>query len=103
SGKEVVTRVALSQTRVFRMEIDYEHSRNQHSLAGPKAALPLILEDTSPRSLLDVGCGPGTWLRAAMDCGISEICGLDGRPIDQGHLLFPGAFFRQQDLTDRWN
>src|SRR5262245_37110575 len=85
------------------MQIVFDHSKNQHSLAGAKAALPHIFGDRYPRNMLDVGCWVGTWLRAAMDYGISDICGLDGVGLDQDQLLFPPALFRQQDLTKRWD
>jgi SAM-dependent methyltransferase len=31
-----------------------------------------------PRSMVDVGCGVGTWLAAAKDLGVPEVLGLDG-------------------------
>jgi len=40
-----------------------------HTLQGAAAALSAIFGSGAPKSLLDVGCGTGTWLRAAMDLG----------------------------------
>jgi SAM-dependent methyltransferase len=85
------------------MTVDYHHFYNLHSLAGAKAALPYVLGDRCPRSLLDVGCGIGTWVRAAMEYGIGDVCGVDGVDIAEQDLLFPKHFFRRQDLTQAWN
>ena len=45
-------------------------TKNFHSVDGAAAALSEILNSNVPESLLDVGCGTGTWLRAAIDLGI---------------------------------
>jgi hypothetical protein len=60
------------------MVIDYDHSLNPHTLTGASAALPTMLDSLVPMSLLDVGCGTGTWLKAAIDCGIPNVFGIDG-------------------------
>lgn len=39
---------------------------------------PLICEKFSPRSIVDFGCGRGTWLNAAHKRGVKELVGLDG-------------------------
>src|SRR5580704_17601796 len=85
------------------MGIDYTHSENLHTLSGPQAALPILFANGKPSSLLEVGCGTGTWLKAAADAGISEIMGVDGVDIPAEKLLIPSARFRQQDLTEQWD
>jgi SAM-dependent methyltransferase len=85
------------------MTIDYNHFSNAHSRAGAKAALPLILENRCPKSLLDVGCGIGTWVRAAIDYGIGDVYGLDGVDIPERELLFSKHLFQQQDFAQIWN
>jgi SAM-dependent methyltransferase len=60
------------------MKIDYDHKKNFHSVDGAAAALSTILNPSVPESLLDVGCGTGTWLRAAIDLGVSTVFGVDG-------------------------
>ena len=47
-------------------------------LAGRRAVLPMLLRTTTPSSLLDVGCGIGTWLRAALELGIDDLIGMGG-------------------------
>lgn len=79
--------------------IDYTHSNNQHSLDGPQAALPSLFRQLSPQSVLDVGCGTGTWLRAITELGVKDIYGLDGVDIPADDLLFPVENFKCCDLT----
>lgn len=85
------------------MKIEYDHSLNRHTLSGPRAAIPLIFPDVKPKSLLDVGCGTGTWLKAALESGVSDVFGVDGIAIPPDQLLFPRSNFCQQDLTRPWN
>lgn len=81
------------------MTIDYDHLKNTHSLAGPQAAIPLLFRDLKPASLLDVGCGVGTWLRAAYDLGIADVLGVDGVDIPEDMLLIPKNLFNHFDFT----
>jgi SAM-dependent methyltransferase len=57
--------------------------------------LPIVLELVSPRSILDVGCGTGAWLRVAIDNGIDDVFGVDG---GSGDLVIPETQFRRVDL-----
>ena len=40
--------------------------------------LPIVLEAVQPQSIVDVGCGTGTWLRSARRLGIRHAVGIDG-------------------------
>jgi hypothetical protein len=85
------------------MRVEYDHSENLHTLAGPRAALPILFAQTKPSSLLDVGCGTGTWLKAAMDFGIPDVLGVEGVEIPPERLHVPADKVRHQDLTRPWN
>ena len=63
------------------------------------AVLPRLLELVPARSLVDVGCGCGTWMRVALDLGVAEVAGVDGEWIDPGELEVPAGTFRQADLA----
>ena len=84
------------------MNIDYEHSKNIHSLSGPQSALKIIFGDKVFASLLDVGCGTGTWLKAAKELGIPDIYGVDGVDIPKEQLHVPTEYFQKQNLTQHW-
>lgn len=81
------------------MDIDYDHSSNLHSINGAKVALPILLGAYLPASLLDIGCGLGTWLKAALDLGISDVLGVDGVVISPETYLGPKHLFAQHDLA----
>jgi hypothetical protein len=85
------------------MGVEYDHSQNIHTVDGPRTAVPLIFAEAKPRSLLDVGCGLGHWLKAGLEFGIQDVFGVDGVPIPKDKLLIPEGLFRQQDLTKSWN
>jgi len=80
--------------------IQYSHDANLHTILGAKTALGCLFGDMPPNSLLDVGCGTGTWLVAALELGVKEIYGIDGVPLADNALLFPREFFRVADLSD---
>lgn len=53
----------------------------------------------SPRTVLDVGCGPGAWMRVASDMGAREVFGMDAPGIDTGASRLPPEAFREADLS----
>lgn len=80
---------------------DYDHSLSTHTVAGPAAALPVMFQGSMPSTLLDVGCGIGTWLRAALDRndGSIDVCGVDGVDVPARSVLeIPARYFLQRDL-----
>ena len=57
--------------------------QQEGSFRSAMRMLPHVLELLSPRSVVDVGCGVGTWLAAARDLGVPEIFGVDGDYVDR--------------------
>ena len=48
---------------------------------------------------MDIGCGVGPWLRAALDLGASEVLGMDGDYIDPATLMIDPSAFIPADLA----
>ncbi len=61
--------------------------------------LPIVLAMISPRSIVDIGCGVGTWLAAAVAQGVLDIVGVDGAYVDRDLLQIPEARFVPCDLA----
>ncbi len=61
----------------------YVFTADVHSAAGALAGARRILGEELPQSLLDVGCGWGTWLRAAKALGIADVNGIDAQALPE--------------------
>jgi len=76
----------------------YANQRGQsHSSAG--VVVPLVLDLLPVKSVVDVGCGIGTWLSVFQARGIADIIGLDGDYVDRASLMVPADAFRPTDLS----
>ncbi len=82
--------------------IRYDHAANRHTLEGARIALERLLEGRRPARLLDVGCGTGTWLAAALGLGIAEVQGIDGVALSAAQLHVPPDRVLQRDLRGDW-
>ena len=51
------------------------------------------------KSVVDVGCGLGTWLAVFREQGATATLGIDGEWIDRNHLEIPSESFMAFDLT----
>lgn len=61
--------------------------------------VPRILEWVKPTSVVDVGCGVGTWLAVFHDYGVEDVLGLDGDYVNKSMLDITEAHFRITDLS----
>lgn len=68
-------------------------------IRSAEAIVPLVLELLPARSVVDVGCGEGTWLAAFKKFGSEEILGIDGEYLDQTALSIPRGCFKSVDLS----
>jgi SAM-dependent methyltransferase len=69
------------------------------SARSAKAIVPLLLEKFPIRSVIDIGCGVGPWLRTFTEHGIHDVIGLDGDYIKREALEIPQDRFQATDLT----
>jgi ubiquinone/menaquinone biosynthesis C-methylase UbiE len=53
-------------------------SQSGGSAQSAKRLIPLVIRLLKPRSILDVGCGTGSWLRVAENNSVPDIFGVDG-------------------------
>jgi SAM-dependent methyltransferase len=70
----------------------------QRSLASAQVIVPLLLELAPISSVVDVGCGDGTWLSEFSKRGVHDILGVDGFDIADTRLEIPESSFVRRDL-----
>lgn len=70
--------------------------------SSARVVVPLILNMTGARSVVDLGCGVGTWLSVFKECGVSDFLGVDGTWIRPEMLAIPADRFVPFDLSRRF-
>ncbi|WKV13425.1 class I SAM-dependent methyltransferase [Marivirga harenae] len=77
----------------------YIHTEDIHNTKAAELIVPLIDSIFSPESILDIGCGLGTWLKVFYEKrDITDILGLDGSYLDKSKLVIKDEFFQEADL-----
>lgn len=68
------------------------------TLASAAQVVPFLIDTFNPKSVLDIGCGTGTWLAALRQHGVSDILGVDGDYVQDRDLEIPREHFQAADL-----
>ena len=76
----------------------YERHRSG-SGSSAEVVVPLVHEWVRPKSVVDVGCGVGTWLAAFRRRGVEDVFGVDGSPVPPDLLQIPPERFAVRDLS----
>lgn len=74
--------------------------RRAGSRASARALLPIVLELVRAESVLDIGCGTGTWLAVMKELGLSKVHGVDGDYVDRDLLEVEPHEFEARDLGE---
>lgn len=69
--------------------------------ASAARIVPTVIDLVRPRSVIDVGCGLGSWLVVFSEHGVDEIVGVDGSHVPHDSLEIPRDRFLTRDLADR--
>lgn len=68
------------------MKKKYKHTTEQHTMDAPREIVPVIMDLIKPKSVVDVGCGIGTYTRVFKEKG-ANVLAIDGAWCDK-KLLF---------------
>ena len=68
------------------------------SLQSARKVVPILLSVVPARSVIDIGCGVGTWLTVFREHGLERILGVDGDYVDRAMLQIPADSFVAADL-----
>ncbi|MDW7775560.1 MAG: class I SAM-dependent methyltransferase [Methanosarcinales archaeon] len=77
---------------------EFYKTYQEGSRRSAKEIIPLIFELIQPKSVIDVGCGIGTWLSVLKEFGVEDIIGVDGDYISKEMLQIPVECFLSFDL-----
>lgn len=77
----------------------YYEGLKEDSSASAKAVVPLLLKLFPARTVVDVGCGSGTWARSYLDAGC-DVLGVDGHVVQPGQLMIPVERFERRNLNE---
>src|SRR5512134_2641224 len=75
-------------------------NRQEASLRSAQAVLPFVLELVEPRSIVDFGCGTGTWLYAAKALGVPQVLGVEGSWVRRARPLLSSEELQIRDLNE---
>jgi cyclopropane fatty-acyl-phospholipid synthase-like methyltransferase len=69
------------------------------SRRSAEAVVPLVLGLVETGSVVDIGCGVGTWLSVFRAHGVGDVLGIDGHYVRPQQLEIPADRFHAADLT----
>lgn len=81
----------------------YIHDEAVHNKEAARVILPITFESSIVTSVLDVGCGLGTWLSICDTLGVKDILGVDGDYVDRTKLKIQEKNFKAVDLKDKFD
>ena len=77
---------------------DYYGALAAGSQRSAEVIVPLIIDMFRPRSVVDVGCGVGTWLSVFKARGVEDVFGIDREYVDTRMLAISPKEFLAFDL-----
>ncbi len=69
------------------------------SLRSAREIVPYLVKLLNPKSVVDVGCGTGSWLSVFHQSGVEDIHGVDNAGLDNAQMQIPLDKVFRHDLT----
>ena len=77
---------------------NFYKDQQEGSRKSAREIIPLVLKLLDPQSVIDVGCGVGTWLSIFKEFGVENCLGIDGDYVDKNMLQILPEEFLSSDL-----
>ena len=77
---------------------EFFDSLTEGTRESARTVIPAVIELLQPASVLDVGCGTGTWLSEWRRAGVADVVGIDGDYVDRAVLQLAADQFVAADL-----
>jgi len=82
---------------------NFYSKRNSDTENSARTILSLLFSFYKPQSMVDFGCGVGTWLKTGTQLGVLDFLGIEGEWLDKKHLVISEDSFIHQNLTSKIN
>ena len=79
--------------------MNYQHVHEEEDYASPEVMVPLILSKLKVASVVDVGCGQGTWLKVFRKHGVRQLLGIESPETIANYLASEQFEVMGHDLT----
>src|SRR5215510_14315080 len=93
----------MSSSNSISRPITYDENYYENQVGGSLQSARLYLRYLwnifQPKSVLDAGCGRGTWLKACHELGASRLLGFDGEWNKQSLMIDDAIEFQSVDLS----
>lgn len=88
-----------SESRGYIYDDAFFRYIQEGSTRSAQKVVPLVTQMLGTKSVLDVGCGAGAWLREYRNQAITDCLGVDGDYVQKEQLLIPAENFKAHDIT----
>lgn len=80
--------------------IKYVHEDDTHNLQSPGIIVPYLVDKFKPASVIDIGCGIGTFLHVFKEHGVKNVLGVDGKWVNRKQLYISEEEFLEANLEE---
>jgi SAM-dependent methyltransferase len=80
--------------------IKYIHEDDTHNLQSPGIIVPYLVDKFKPDSVIDIGCGIGTFLHVFKNHGVKNVLGVDGKWVNRKQLYINEEEFLEANLEE---
>lgn len=77
---------------------DFFNNLVEGSYRSAKSVLPLVVNLLNPRSVVDLGCGVGVWLKAFKELGVEDILAVEGEYVKNQNTYISKEYYQYHNL-----
>jgi hypothetical protein len=99
STSSALTASATAHELGQKYDADFYDDLAREVRSSAEVIVPIVIDLLHPASVLDIGCGRGTWLEVFRSHGVATIRGVDGPHVSATDLEMPPESFVTHDLT----
>ncbi len=92
-----------STPRLSHYTAEWYGRKRQRKVRSAQVVVPILIELAHPASVVDIGCGDGTWLSVFREHGVGDTFGIDGHWVAHESLQIPAESFLRADLEQSFS